>query len=114
MYEAVLFDLDGTLLNIDMDYFLKHYFRKMLELAAEMGYEEGNRLVKQVWSSTEVMIADLNPKVLMKKSSQRFLPELGLPSGRNTRFFDRFYQECFPDLKAIVVPFRNPEMVNTY
>jgi phosphoglycolate phosphatase-like HAD superfamily hydrolase len=62
MFKAILLDLDGTLLNIDMDYFLKHYFRKMVELAAQMGYTEGTRLVDQVWRSTEVMIADLNPE----------------------------------------------------
>ena len=47
-FKGVIFDLDGTLLNIDMDYFLKHYFKKMVELAAEMGHEEETRLVEQI------------------------------------------------------------------
>jgi FMN phosphatase YigB (HAD superfamily) len=33
MFKAVLFDLDGTLLNIDMDFFLRQYFAKMMEIA---------------------------------------------------------------------------------
>ena len=30
MFKAVLFDLDGTLLDIDMEYFIPQYFRKMV------------------------------------------------------------------------------------
>ncbi|HHV15615.1 MAG TPA: HAD family hydrolase [Gelria sp.] len=113
MYEAVLFDLDGTLLNIDMDYFLKHYFRKMLELAAEMGYEEGNRLVKQVWSSTEVMIADLNPKSTNEEVfTKDFYQNWAYHPEEIQGFFDRFYQECFPRLEGYCSPFPGiPEMV---
>lgn len=113
MFKAVLFDLDGTLLNIDMDYFLKHYFRKMVELAAEMGYKEGNRLVDQVWRSTEVMIADLNPEssneeVFMNDFCQNwpYSPE------EITFFFERYYQECFPRLEGFCSPFPGiPDMV---
>ncbi|MDD3272338.1 MAG: HAD family hydrolase, partial [Syntrophomonadaceae bacterium] len=100
MFKAVLLDLDGTLLNIDMDYFLKQYFGKMVELAAKMGFKEGNRLVDQVWRSTEVMIADLDPKssneeVFMRDFCQNWpysLEEIKF-------FFERYYQEYFPRLK---------------
>ncbi|MDD2373441.1 MAG: HAD family hydrolase [Syntrophomonadaceae bacterium] len=113
MFKAVLLDLDGTLLNIDMDYFLKQYFGKMVELAAKMGFKEGNRLVDQVWRSTEVMIADLDPKssneeVFMRDFCQNWpysLEEIKF-------FFERYYQEYFPRLKDFCSPFPGiPEMV---
>ena len=114
MFKAILFDLDGTLLNIDMDYFLKQYFRKMVELAVEMGYKEGTLLVDQVWRSTEVMIADLdsessNEEVFMRDFCQNwpYSPE------EITSFFERYYQECFPRLKDFCSPFPGiPEMIN--
>lgn len=114
MFKAVLFDLDGTLLNIDMDYFLKHYFRKMVELAAKMGYKEGNRLVNQVWRSTEVMIADLDPKSSNEEIFMRdFCQSWPYSPEEITSFFGRYYQECFPRLEGFCSPFPGiPEMVN--
>ena len=61
MFEAFLFDLDGTLLNLDMDYFLPHYFSRMHALAYSMEYKNTDFLVPQIWSSTEEMISNTDP-----------------------------------------------------
>ena len=53
MFEAFLFDPDGTLLNLDMDYFLPHYFARMHAMAYNMEYKNVDFLVPQIWSSTE-------------------------------------------------------------
>ncbi|MGS0763595.1 HAD family hydrolase [Syntrophomonas curvata] len=113
MFKAVLFDLDGTLLHIDMDYFLKQYFKKMVELAAEMGYREGSRLVEQVWNSTDVMIADLNHDASNEEVFMRdFYRNWPYPPEEFNLFFDRFYRERFPLLKEFCRPFPGvPEMV---
>jgi hypothetical protein len=63
MFKAVLFDLDGTLLNIDMDVFLQHYFKKMALLAPDYGLKDSQRLIAQVWKSTDVMIANRDPAI---------------------------------------------------
>ena len=52
MFKAVLFDLDGTLLDIDMQRFLPHYFRQMVLMANSEGVADGHRLVEQVYKST--------------------------------------------------------------
>lgn len=39
-YEAILFDLDGTLLPMDNDYFLKGYFHLLAKVGIDCGYEE--------------------------------------------------------------------------
>ena len=114
MFKAVLFDLDGTLLNIDMDYFLKHYFKKMVELAAEMGHEEETRLVEQIWRSTEVMIADLNPESSNEEVFMKDFCQNWPYSEEEIRFFfNHYYQEYFPQLKDFCSPFPGiPEMMN--
>ena len=39
-YEAILFDLDGTLLPMDNDYFLKGYFHLLAQVGIDCGYKE--------------------------------------------------------------------------
>ena len=46
--KMVLFDLDGTLLPMDMDEFTSGYFRLLAKKAAPYGYE-AQSLVKAVW-----------------------------------------------------------------
>jgi FMN phosphatase YigB (HAD superfamily) len=113
MFKAVLFDLDGTLLHIDMDYFLKQYFKKMMELAAEMGYREGSRLVEQIWRSTDVMIADLDHETSNEEVFMRdFYCNWPYSPEEFNLFFDRFYRERFPLLKEFCRPFPGvPEMM---
>jgi HAD superfamily hydrolase (TIGR01549 family) len=114
MFKAVLFDLDGTLLNIDMDYFLKQYFRKMVELAAEMGYKEGGRLVEQIWSSTEKMIADLDPRSSNEEVFMRdFYKNWPYSPEEFNPFFEKYYEERFPRLKEFCSSIPGvPEMVD--
>lgn len=114
MFEAVLFDLDGTLLQIDMEIFLQHYFRKMAELANMLGYGEGKGLVKQVWDSTEVMIADKNPAVTNEKAFMlHFYQNWPYPPEEFNQFFDRYYSVCFPLLHKYCQPFPGiPEMMD--
>ena len=55
MVKAVLFDLDGTLLSLDQDEFVKGYFRLLAKKLAPYGYEP-DKLVKAVWHGTGAMI----------------------------------------------------------
>ena len=55
MVKAVLFDLDGTLLPLDQDEFVKGYFRLLAKKLAPYGYEP-DKLVKAVWHGTGAMI----------------------------------------------------------
>ena len=58
MFEAILFDLDGTLLDADMSVFFKHYFQVMGEFAVEKGFGDPEQLVKLVDQCTWHMIRD--------------------------------------------------------
>ena len=96
MFRAILFDLDGTLLKIDMDEFLKHYFNAMAEMARLSGYQEHRQLVEQVFASTWVMIANRDPRLtnekVFKDHFYSFWPHL---QDDLEAFFERFYREDF-------------------
>ena len=47
--KVVLFDLDGTLLPMDQDEFVKAYFGGIAKKLAPYGYEP-NKLVKSIWA----------------------------------------------------------------
>ncbi len=53
--KAVFFDLDGTLLPMDQDRFVKGYFRRLCEKMSPLGYSP-DALVQGIWAGTEAMI----------------------------------------------------------
>lgn len=53
--KVVLFDLDGTLLPMDQDLFVKAYFGRLAKKLAQRGYEP-NQLIDTVWKGTAAMV----------------------------------------------------------
>ena len=113
MFKAILFDLDGTLLNINMDSFLQYYFRKMIHMAREQGFEAAEKLVEQVYRSTDVMIADRDPGTTNEEVFMRdFFRDWPHPREEFEPFFEKFYEEGFPQLKDLCAPFKGvPQMM---
>jgi len=106
MFKAILFDLDGTLLNIDMDVFLTYYFLAMMRAAEERGYAHPKKLMEQVYRSTDVMIANRDPKITNEQAfMEDFLAACSYPAAEARHFFDDFYQEFFPKLHLHTKPF---------
>lgn len=53
--KAVLFDLDGTLLPMDQEVFVKDYLGRMAAFLAPHGYDP-EKLIKAVWKGTGAMV----------------------------------------------------------
>ena len=113
MFKAILFDLDGTLLNINMEIFLQYYFAEMMQAAREYGYQDSKKMVEQVYLSTGLMIANRSPNVLNEEAFMRdFLTNWNYPELEVRTFFDDFYRQRFPLLKVHCRPFSGiPEMM---
>ena len=54
MKKAVFFHLDGTLLPMDSELFIKYYFGALAKKMAPFGYE-ADSLIKAVWTGTKAM-----------------------------------------------------------
>ncbi|MDD4169671.1 MAG: HAD family hydrolase [Desulfotomaculaceae bacterium] len=106
MFDAILFDLDGTLLDIDMYNFFKSYFRDMGELAVEKEFGEPDQLVKAVNRSTMSMLRDRNGKNTNEGAfMQEFLAQWPCTEDQATDFFNEFYAVKFPSLQQHSKPF---------
>lgn len=52
---TILFDLDGTLLPMDQDVFIKKYFGLLAQKLAPFGYDP-EKLIQAVWAGTKAMV----------------------------------------------------------
>ena len=57
MLTTILFDLDGTLLPMDQEVFVKDYLNRLAAKMVPYGYDP-QMLVKAVWRGTGAMVAN--------------------------------------------------------
>lgn len=97
MLDTILFDLDGTLLPLDMDKFIKHYFKEVANYFQDM--IEADRLISHVWTGTKAMVTNLekktNEQVFMNTFKNLIEGDLAVYQER----FDRFYDDGFLKLR---------------
>lgn len=100
MLKTILFDLDGTLLPIDTDTFLRHY---MKAIAAHAGHLiPPAQLVEQIMASTGEMIKNTDPGLTNADIFARdFYPKVGRAEAELAPVFEAFYRERFPSLKSV-------------
>ncbi len=98
MYKAILFDLDGTLLPLDMDKFVQEYFKRLSSYCAQI--VEPQKFIKELLTATQLMIKNpghfTNEDVFMRA----FLPAINQEKTKMEPLFEKFYREEFPKLKG--------------
>ena len=98
--KAVFFDLDGTLLPMDMDNFIKSYFGAISKKLAPVGYDP-KELVGVIWQGTKAMIKNDGSKTNEQVFWESFVTIYGEEKLKDTVYFDKFYEENFDDLKSV-------------
>lgn len=97
---TILFDLDGTLLPMDQDVFVKTYFSEISKKIVPLGYEP-NKLIRTIWAGTGAMInndgKDTNENVFWKTFSKVY----GKQSLKDIPIFDDFYKKEFQLVKKV-------------
>ena len=98
--KAVLFDLDGTLLPMDQDVFVKAYFKLLAKRLAPLGYE-ARKLVGTIWAGTEAMVRNDGSTINEEKFWQYFVGVYGEESLKDKAVIDGFYSEEFHQAKEV-------------
>lgn len=98
--KTVLFDLDGTLLPMDQDVFVKAYFKGIAAKLAPHGYEP-KALIDAIWSGTIAMIKNDGQVTNEKAFWNCFASIYGEKSLADMPLFDKFYEENFDAVKEV-------------
>jgi FMN phosphatase YigB (HAD superfamily) len=103
MISAILFDLDGTLLENDIHRFLPAYLQSLGEFMAPR--LDPSRLTEALMAGTRSMLRNDDPEITLQQAFDAvFFPMVGLDRASLGPEFDRFYQEGYPLLKGLTRP----------
>lgn len=103
MFKAVLFDLDGTLLPLDMDIFMAEYFKKLT--ADFIEHYPPEEFESYIWEATKAMVKNNQPdKTNQEVFMQTFFPLVKHTEEELIPIFDNFYAAKFNELKQFTSP----------
>lgn len=97
---AVLFDLDGTLLPMDQDRFAQTYFRLLAAKLAPRGYEP-KALIEGIWSGTKAMVLNDGSRNNEEAFRADFTARFGEEAREDLPLFDQFYRVDFQQVRQV-------------
>ncbi|MGM0437303.1 MAG: HAD family hydrolase [Bacillota bacterium] len=108
----ILLDLDGTLLPIDMDYFLKLYFQSLTKEFSDLKNKE--EFIQILMQATEKMIKNDGKRVNEEVFKDSFFSKLDIENeNKIMNRFDDFYENKYPKLKnKLELKSKAPELID--
>lgn len=98
---TILFDLDGTLLPMDQDTFVKAYFGGLAKKLAPHGYKP-DELINTVWAGTAAMVKNDGSHTNEIAFWKRFVSVYGEEAARRDYpLFEAFYRENFDEVAKV-------------
>lgn len=97
--KAILFDLDGTLLPMDLEKFTGLYFGELAKKLAPYGYE-ADKFVKVMWKGVAAMVRNDGAVTNEKRFWDVFTSYMGEQALGDMPVFEEFYQKEFHRAKA--------------
>lgn len=98
--KTILFDLDGTLLPMDIEIFTAAYFKGLVTKLAPYGYEPQS-LIQAVWGGTKAMALN-NGTATNKDVFWKYISDtLGAQVFEHEAVFDEFYLKEFKLVKQV-------------
>lgn len=98
MIKAVFFDLDGTLLPMDMERFIRGYFGRLSEKIAKHGYDR-RAFIGAVWAASDAMVKNDGSRLNEEAFWDAFSSILGEGIKAHIPEFDAFYRDEFDAVK---------------
>lgn len=99
MIKNVFYDLDGTLLPMDYDVFIKSYFGALVKKLAPHGYDP-KTLPDAVWTGTKAMVVN-NGEQTNEEAFWNCFSKLVEMDEKDKQIFEEFYQIEFDDVQKV-------------
>lgn len=96
--KVILFDLDGTLLPMDQEVFVKSYFGLLAQKLAPYGYES-KQLVDAIWTGTAAMVKNNGEQSNEDAFWNKFVEIYGEKAMADVPLFDEYYRNEFADVQ---------------
>lgn len=101
--DTVLFDLDGTLLPMDQEQFIKVYFGELVAKFSKQGYNS-KQLIDAVWFGTGAMVKNDGSQLNIDAFWAAFSQAMGRDLLSEIPRFESFYANEFERAKSVVQP----------
>ncbi len=98
-YSSILFDLDGNLLPMDMDNFIKLYFGALAQYMAPYGFEP-KEFIDGIWAGTMAMVKNDGTMANEERFWNTFAEKLGKRVFDYVFTIDSFYTKDFNKAKT--------------
>ncbi len=108
-YDAILFDLDGTLLPMDNDEFTRGYFKLLARAVAPLGYEP-QKLVETMWKGVKKMVENEGQISNYEAFWGEFEKAFPFDVRSHIPHFDAFYRTDFNKAKELCFPTEKAKM----
>ena len=99
--KAVLFDLDGTLLPMDLKIFFEEYFKLLTVKLMPYGYDDPKKLVKTMWMGVDKVCNNDGKKTNGEVFWDFFVTVYGEKTREHLPVLDEFYLNEFEQVKAV-------------
>lgn len=102
-YQAIFFDLDGTLLPMDQNEFTQGYFGLLYKKIAPLGYSE-KEFIPALWKGVSAMVKNDGTKLNSERFWSVFSDILGKDILNSISVFEDFYRNEFNGAVAFTQP----------
>ncbi len=92
--KAILFDLDGTLLPMDQNLFVKAYFGLLAKKLSTHGYE-AEKLIDAIWKGTAAMVRNDGKRINEHVFWIKFIEIFGEKAKEDYPLFEEYYEKDF-------------------
>ena len=100
MITTILFDLDGTLLPMDLDLFMKEYMRTLTAKVAPLGFDT-QKLISVILRGTKAMMANDGSQTNEDLLWDMFVAEFGEYARKTESVFMDYYHNEFQEIRNV-------------
>lgn len=100
MITTIFFDLDGTLLPMDQEVFVKSYLGLLAKKMAPLGYDP-EKLIKTIWAGTQAMVKNDGSRTNEAVFWSLFQDTFGQDARKDEPVFQQFYQVEFQQVAQV-------------